>query len=176
MGQASWEPIWPVSVLAGVAWFAGDLTDALLYAHRGPLVHLLLTYPAGASARAAAVVISAAYVDGLVPGARALEWPTIALMAAVVTVAAWRHRTVGGVERRARAAALAGAVDWRNACARCVRAWPAPIWMRPRPGPTTPRWRSRPPACRLTCCGAGGPVPPSLDWWSISATASSRTR
>ncbi|HET8821712.1 MAG TPA: hypothetical protein VFM57_09205 [Thermoleophilaceae bacterium] len=100
----------PLSVLAGVAWFAGDLTDVLLYAHRGPLVHLLLTYPSGrVASRAGAAVIGAAYVDGLIPELARSEWPTIALMAAVVTVAAWRHRTVGGVERRARAAALAGA-------------------------------------------------------------------
>src|SRR5215218_4956422 len=100
----------PLSLLAGVAWFAGDLTDVLLYAHRGPLVHLLLTYPSGrVDSRAGAVVIGAAYVDGLIPELARSEWPTIALMAAVVTVAAWRHRTVGGVERRARAAALAGA-------------------------------------------------------------------
>ena len=101
----------PLSALAGVAWFAGDLTDVLLYAHRGPLVHLLLSYPSGrVDSRAAAVVIGAGYIDGLIPELARLEWPTIALMAAVVTVAAWRHRTVGGVERRARAAALAGAV------------------------------------------------------------------
>jgi signal transduction histidine kinase len=100
-----------LSVLAGVAWFAGDLTDVLLYAHRGPLVHLLLTYPSGRlDSRGGAVVIGAAYVDGLIPELARSEWPTIALMAAVVTVAAWRHLTVGGVERRARAAALAGAV------------------------------------------------------------------
>jgi signal transduction histidine kinase len=101
----------PLSVLAGVAWFAGDATGALLYAHRGPLVHLLLSYPSGrVDSRAGAVVIGAAYVDGLIPELARSEWPTIALMAAVVAVAAWRHRTAGGVERRARAAALAGAV------------------------------------------------------------------
>ena len=56
----------PLSVLAGVAWFAG-LTDVLLYAHRAAR-YLLLTYPSGrVDSRAAAVVISAAYVDGLVP-------------------------------------------------------------------------------------------------------------
>ena len=50
--------IWPASAGAadrgplhgrsrGVTWFAGDVSSALLYAHRGPLVHLLLTYPSG---------------------------------------------------------------------------------------------------------------------------------
>ena len=37
----------PLMALAGVTWFAGDLAEVLLYAHRGPLVHLLLTYPSG---------------------------------------------------------------------------------------------------------------------------------
>ena len=55
-------------LLSGVAWFAGDLWSALLYAHRGPLVHLLLTYPSGrTSSRITILVIAAAYVGGLVP-------------------------------------------------------------------------------------------------------------
>ena len=37
----------PLMALAGLAWFAGDLAGALLFAYRGPLVHLLLTYPSG---------------------------------------------------------------------------------------------------------------------------------
>ena len=63
----------PLMVLSGVAWFAGDLSSALLYAHRGPLVHLLLTYPSGrTSSRVTLLVIAAAYADGLIPGPRAL--------------------------------------------------------------------------------------------------------
>lgn len=101
----------PLSVLAGVAWFAGDLAEALLYAHRGPLVHLLLSYPSGrVRSRVSALVIGAAYVDGLVPELARSEWPTIALMTAVVIAAVRRHRAAGGAERRARAAALAGTV------------------------------------------------------------------
>src|SRR5215217_4983274 len=76
------------------------------------------TYPSGrVDSRAGAVVMGAAYLDGLVPELARSEWPTIALMAAVVTVAAWRHRTAGGVERRARMAALAGAVTIGGALA-----------------------------------------------------------
>jgi len=37
----------PVLMLAGATWFAGDLSGALVYAHRGPLVHVLLSYPGG---------------------------------------------------------------------------------------------------------------------------------
>jgi signal transduction histidine kinase len=99
----------PLMLVSGAAWFAGDLWSALLYAHRGPLVHLLLTYPSGRiSSRVALVVIAAAYADGLIPEVARSEWGTLALMGAVTLVAVARHRAVGGVERRARAAALAG--------------------------------------------------------------------
>ena len=97
-------------IASGVAWFAGDLASGLLYAHRGPLVHLLLTYPSGRTdSRVTFVVIAAAYVDGLSPDLARSEWATLALMGAVVLVAAARHRASSGAERRARAAALAGA-------------------------------------------------------------------
>jgi signal transduction histidine kinase len=100
----------PLMLLSGVAWFAGDVWSPLLYAHRGPLVHLLLTYPSGrVSSRVTLGVIAAAYADGLIPDVARSEWCTLALMGAVTLAAVARHRAVGGVERRARAAALAGA-------------------------------------------------------------------
>ena len=54
-------------------------------------------------------MIAAAYVDGLVPALARAPWPTIALMAAVVGVAAWRRAGARGLERRARAVALPAA-------------------------------------------------------------------
>ena len=61
----------PLLALAGAAWLAGDLGSALVYAHRGPLVHALLTYPSGRTRSPPIVaVIAVAYVDGLVP-----DWP-----------------------------------------------------------------------------------------------------
>ena len=100
----------PLMVFAGALWFAGDVIGVLLYAHRGPLAHLLLGYPSGRVRGAATVVVAAAYADGLVPALARSPWPTIALMAAIVAVAARRYRTAAGVERRARAAALAASV------------------------------------------------------------------
>ena len=83
---------------------------ALLYAHRGPLVHLLLAYPAGSVRRApVAILVAAAYVDGLVPGLARAEWPTIALAAAVVAAASARLWAANGVERRPRALAWVAA-------------------------------------------------------------------
>ena len=100
----------PLLLFSGVAWFAGDLWSALLYAYRGPLVHLLLTYPSGrTSSRITLLVIGAAYVDGLVPALARSEWLTLGLAASVLLVATWRHQNAAGVERRARAAAVAGA-------------------------------------------------------------------
>jgi signal transduction histidine kinase len=96
-------------LLTGVAWFAGDLWSGLLYVHRGPLAHLLLTYPTGrARPRIVAGVIAFAYADGLFPAVARAEVPTIALVAAMAAVAGWRYRVAGAVERRPRAAALAG--------------------------------------------------------------------
>ena len=96
--------------LAGVTWFAGDIWTALRYAHRGPLVHALLTYPSGRTRSPLIVtVIVAAYVDGLVPGLAQSPWVTIVLTAAVVGAAAWRRAGAGGPQRGAATVPLAGA-------------------------------------------------------------------
>ncbi|HET6832829.1 MAG TPA: ATP-binding protein [Acidimicrobiales bacterium] len=98
----------PLLALAGAAWLAGDVTSALVYAHRGPLVHALLTYPSGRTRSAPIVaVIALAYLDGLVPAVARSPWLTIALMAAVVGAAAWRWAAARGLERRARVVPLA---------------------------------------------------------------------
>ena len=62
----------PLALLTAIAWFAGDLASGLLYVHRGPLVHLLLTYPSGRlRSKTAAAVIAAASITSVttrVPG------------------------------------------------------------------------------------------------------------
>jgi signal transduction histidine kinase len=79
----------------------------LLYAHRGPLVHLLLAYPAArVRPRAIAVLVALAYLDGLVPGIARSDVASIALFSAVIVAAVWRHRRAGGVMHRAHASAL----------------------------------------------------------------------
>jgi len=97
--------------LAGATWLAGDVWGALLYVHRGPLVHTLLTHPAGRTrSRVVAAVIAGAYVDGLVASLARSAWPTLVLGAAVVVSAACRYVSAHGPERRARAVPLGGAV------------------------------------------------------------------
>ena len=98
-------------LLTGVAWFAGDLNSGLLYAHRGPLVQLLLTYPAGrVRSHAVAALVGIAYVDGLVADLARNDAATVALFGTVVLAAAWRRHTSAGVLRSARTSALAGCV------------------------------------------------------------------
>jgi signal transduction histidine kinase len=95
-------------IATGVTWFAGVLWSPLLYAHRGPLVHLLLTYPSGrTSSRITMVVITAAYVDGLFTEVARSEWATLALAGTVLAVAIGRHRAAAVADRRARGTALA---------------------------------------------------------------------
>ena len=91
----------PLLLVAGAAWLAGDVWAELVYAHRGPLVHLLL----GLSP-----VTALAYVDGLVPPLARSPWITLALVSAVVLAAAWRVRSAPAAARRRRVAALAGAI------------------------------------------------------------------
>ena len=92
-------------VLAGAAWFAGDLSDALAVrpsrAARAPAARL--SERAVALARGRAPWSLLAYVDGLVPALARSTWPTIALMAAIVVAAAARYRA-----RRRRRAPRAG--------------------------------------------------------------------
>ena len=93
----------PLLALAGMAWLAGDVWGGLVYAHRGPLVHALLTYPTGRTrSRPTVALIALAYVDGLVPELARAPGATIALAAAVVIAAAWRCWDAHGLERRVR--------------------------------------------------------------------------
>jgi signal transduction histidine kinase len=115
-GLASWaradrSRAGPLLALAGVTWLAGDAWSSLAYAHRGPLVHALLTYPTGRTrSPALAALIALAYVDGLVPDLARAAWPTIVLMALVIAAAALRYGQARGLEQRARAVALAGSI------------------------------------------------------------------
>jgi signal transduction histidine kinase len=103
----------------GAAWFLGTLAGsdvallanlgaALLYVHRGPLVHLLLGYPSGAlRSRLDRLVVAAAYLDGVVVTVAQDEPATVALVMAVVATAALGLRRAAPERRAARALATA---------------------------------------------------------------------
>src|SRR3954470_16342500 len=107
-GALAWRrPPGPLLALAGAAWLAGDVWPWALYAHRGPLVPLVLAYPrARPASRLAGAVCAAAYIDGLLPALARSDALTVAVACAVIALAVRRERR-GGAERRARGAALA---------------------------------------------------------------------
>ena len=110
---ASRAPARPTGLLivaTGAAWLAGSAVDALVFLHRGPLVHLLLAYPhARIAGRMRRAIVAAAYLTGAVEPIGASAVVTAALCAAVVGEAGVRWSRGGGIERRAAAAAFAAA-------------------------------------------------------------------
>lgn len=104
-------PTRPMGLLlaaTGAAWLAGSAVDALVFLHRGPLVHLLLAYPrAEIRGGARRAVVVGAYVTGAVEPLGASDVVSAVLCAAVLGAAGARWVRAGGVERRAAASAFA---------------------------------------------------------------------
>ena len=63
VGAAARELVGALMALAGVTWFLGTLFAPALYLHRGPLVHLHLSYPTGRLRPGSPARSCAAYVD-----------------------------------------------------------------------------------------------------------------
>ena len=91
----------------GLAWFLGGFASWLVFLHRGPLVHLLLSFPRGRlESRFERAVVAGAYVEAVVYPLGRSSVATLVLLAAVLVASLLRHARAGGEERRARAAAL----------------------------------------------------------------------
>jgi signal transduction histidine kinase len=91
----------------GFAWFLGGLLSWLVFVHRGPLVHLLLSFPRGRlESRFERAVVAGAYAEALVYPLGRSSLATLVLLAALLVASLVRHARAGGAERRARAAAL----------------------------------------------------------------------
>ena len=102
----------------GFAWFAGNFTTAglgpldwlaahALYLYRGPLVHLLLSYPRGRIAgRIERAAVAVGYVAAIVTPAWRSGTTTIVLASLLLGVAGRSYLRATGRERRERLAAL----------------------------------------------------------------------
>jgi len=115
----------PLLAATGFAWFAANLLgDPALYLHRGPLFHLVLTYPYGRSDSARdRVAVAVAYGAALASPVWSNDVATFGLCAAFVLVAGSGYVHAVGRDRRARraafaATAFAGAVIAGSAAAR----------------------------------------------------------
>ena len=104
--------------LAGFTWFLGTLFEPALFLHRGPLVHLHLSYPTGRSpTRLARVVVAAAYLDAAIEPLAQNDALTLALSAAVALTAVQVFAGTSGPARKAGAPALAAALAFAGVLA-----------------------------------------------------------
>ena len=122
-GVVAWERrgksrVGPLMVLSGYTWFAGNLWTQLLYLHRGPLVHLHISYPTGRlRRRLAQVTVTAAYVDALVLPLARSDVLTLVLASLVAAAALEGFLHTSGTARRAGIPALAAALAFATVLA-----------------------------------------------------------
>jgi signal transduction histidine kinase len=105
-------------IAAAACWFLGGAWTAAVFLHRGPLVHLHLSYPTGRTRRPLTVVtVLAAYLVAVVEGVVDSPWLTLGL-AVLVTVAAIDVFTrTSGKARKAGGPALGAALAFAAALA-----------------------------------------------------------
>ncbi|MDP8969377.1 MAG: hypothetical protein M3N52_02525 [Actinomycetota bacterium] len=106
----------PLMGLAGLTWFAGTLWAGVLLVHRGPLVHLHLSYPTGRLRwRPALVTVAVVYVVAVVEPFADDDRLTLVVAAAVTAVAAGAFLRTTGTARRAGIPAFVAAVAFAGA-------------------------------------------------------------
>jgi signal transduction histidine kinase len=122
-GVVAWQRrgesrVGPLMVLSGYTWFAGNLWSQLLYLHRGPLVHLHISYPTGRlRRRLAQVTVVAAYVDAVIEPIASNDGLTLVLAALVAAAALDGYLRSSGTARRAGVPALAAALAFAGVLA-----------------------------------------------------------
>jgi signal transduction histidine kinase len=122
-GVVAWQRrgesrVGPLMVLSGYTWFAGNLWSQLLYLHRGPLVHLHISYPTGRlRRRLARATVAAAYVDALIEPIARNDVLTLVLAALVAAAALDGYLRSSGTARRAGVPALVAALAFAGVLA-----------------------------------------------------------
>jgi signal transduction histidine kinase len=111
----------PLMTATGFTWFIGNFADVAfepiawlaglgVFVHRGPLFHLVLTYPTGrAPTRFVTAAVAAGYAAALVPQVWTNEATTLVLAGLLVAVGVGEFARSVGPSRRARAWAAAAA-------------------------------------------------------------------
>jgi signal transduction histidine kinase len=122
-GTVAWERraesrVGALMSLAGFTWFLGTYWSGALFLHRGPLVHLLLSYPTGRlRSRGVQVVVAAAYVDGAIKPLGKNDTLTLVLSSVVAVTALLLFLQRSGPARRASAPALAATLGFAGVLA-----------------------------------------------------------
>jgi signal transduction histidine kinase len=110
-GRRPESGVGPIATAAGFAWFAGTFGGWALYLHRGPLAHLVVSYPSGlARSRLERAAVAAAYGYAAIYPIAANDYATIGFAAGMVAVSLRRYAAAGGPERRARGSSVAAAL------------------------------------------------------------------
>jgi signal transduction histidine kinase len=111
----------PLLAATGFTWFLGNFArvgvDAVawpaahvLFLHRGPLIHLVLTFPTGRTrSRLTALAIAAGYVGSLINPVWQNEAATIAIAAVLVALGVFEYRRSIGRSRAAKRTGLQAA-------------------------------------------------------------------
>jgi hypothetical protein len=100
-----------LAAATGVLWFAGDLVQPLVFAHRAPLTHLLLLYPnTRLRWRGEGWLIGAVYAACLINPIGRLGITTVMILVLVVVAILVGRRATPVVSRRSADLASAGAV------------------------------------------------------------------
>jgi len=122
-GTIAWDRkdesrVGPLMTVAGVTWFLGNVARPLLYLHRGPLVHLHLSYPTGRlPTRLARIVVAVAYVDAAIEPLAVNDWLTLVLSSLVAGAALQVFLRTSGPARKAGGPALAAALAFAGVLA-----------------------------------------------------------
>ena len=99
----------------GIAWLAGTVVPQLVFAHRGPLTHLCLSYPTGRLRRGFGVFVGVVYVTMLLPVLGGNPWVSIALAALLVAGALIPSARKHGSGSRPRVAGLVASLSFAAA-------------------------------------------------------------
>jgi hypothetical protein len=113
-GLVAWPRSRATGVLlavVGLTWFAGHLDVAATFWHRGPLIHLLVTYPGWRPrSRPEGLAVLVGYVAALVPATWGDDATAVVLGALLLAVVARSSVHAAGPVRRYRRAALMATV------------------------------------------------------------------
>jgi signal transduction histidine kinase len=97
----------PLLAATGFSWFLGNFFTSALYLYRGPLVHLVVTYPSGRpSSRLQVAAVAVGYAASLALPVWRSEAVTIVLAVLLIAVCGRSHSRAVGAVRRARLVAL----------------------------------------------------------------------
>jgi signal transduction histidine kinase len=103
---------------AGFAWLTGSLWPVALFWHRGPVVHLCLSFPTGrVRRRVAAVSVVVAYVSGLVRPIASNDAVTLGVAALVALAAVGTLVGASGPARRSGLVAMGSALAYAGTLA-----------------------------------------------------------